>query len=450
MSTNSTSERAWTHTRALALAREPGTHKHPTEVGLFIRVSPKGKAVWGYRFRDGFSQEQSGTLGPVVPVSDSEGGLSLEDAINRFRGLKGYHRTKATPHALTLQHAFDIWITDHRKKDGTLLADDTLRYYKRCYKSYLLEEGAADYLLAKTTTHEWNELLKKARERSPSQARGTMWMLHSIYDHFIDLEVIDRNPLGKKLVKSTYSGADTTKVVKTSSVATIDLPKFWANVEVLRNKNSRDAARLLTLLGWRKSCVLRMRWADIDFDKGVYNVGPDYHGWKRYEGPVVINDYALSYILERKASGGEAISEYVFPARHGEKPHMTDIRTSYEKASAGLGYRLTPHDSRRTFSTAADAVLSGNLRLTGFLIGHKKGIQGNEVTSGYVIRDLVAERIASNSIAEFILETAGVLPMSDEVAAILKKRGITPDQLTLLDMEDDDVDEEEAGYAALD
>ncbi len=242
-------ERPWSSSKVFALARQPGMHYHPTERGLHIRVSPKGKAVFAYRLRDAFHKEIGGTLGPV-----SE--LSLDDAIRKFRSQQEFHRTKATPQGLTLDDAFKEWIVEHKKADGGTLALETVRYYTRGYEHYIKPTAGA-WQLGKVQTHEWAGLLKEIRERSPHQARGMLWLLHSIYERYVDLELVARNPLSKRTLRQDFAGRDV-RLPRGGHVKAIDLKVFLQNWKGLRNENSKDAILLLLVTGWRKSAVLRL------------------------------------------------------------------------------------------------------------------------------------------------------------------------------------------------
>lgn len=440
MSANSTSkERAWPVSRALALAREPGKHSHPTVPGFFIRVSPQGKAVFGYRFKDKFGKEQSGTVGKVGAVSNGAE-YSLEDALARYQSIRDYHESLGNTDGLTLEKAFRTWIKDHKKKGGGDLAAETVGYYTDGYERYF-QEKFGSLMLAPLTTEKWMEILKTVKARSPSQARGLMWMWRSIYEHYIELEVLSRNPLSKRTIRDNFAGADTKKV-RTSHVPAIDLPRFVNNIETITGKRNRIATWLLTLTGWRHSAVLRMRWEDVDMEKGVYNVREGYVGWKGYVGEVALSDYALGYLDELRKDPRYGGREWIFESRHSDSaPHMVCIRGSVKKAATGLTYKVTPHDLRRSYVTLGDMVANGNLRLVGFLVGHKKGntgFDGNAITGGYAMRDMKLERAMANAIGEAILEIAGLLPLSDTVENMLASRGITPDMLVLQEIEDDD------------
>lgn len=308
-------------------------------------------------------------------------------------------------------------------------------------------------MLGDVTTDEWMTLLRDVQARSATRARGTMWMLHAVYQHFIDLEVLQTNPLAKRLVKSTFAGK-TTKKVRKSQVRTPDLPRFWAGVGRLKQRTSRDAVRTVVLTGWRRSAVLRMRWDELDLEQGVYNVPAGAPGWKGFVGPMALGKYVVELLQERLAHPSAGHSQYVFPARveNGDRLWLSTIRSSVDKAAEKLRYRPTPHDLRRTFVTMAELVL-GNLTLVGNLVGHRhgsatgEGDTGSAITAGYVVRNLERERQAATRVQTVLLEAGGELTMTIETWEMFEAAGIEPDAFVLGDLfeADDDDDDEGSG-----
>jgi integrase len=448
---------AWNNNRALQLARQPGKHSHPTATGFFIRVSPAGKAVFGYKFRDAFKVEQTGTLGEVAAVSD-EGALDLADALLAYTKLRAYHKAKASPGTLTVQKAFEDWTVDYRKRGGDMPAPTTIQTNTDCYNRYL-RQHVGDWLLGRASTEQWRDALLKVKAISPSQARIAYWMICSIYRHYNDLEALTTNPVSKKLMRGLFASNELLRITRKTRVQTIDLAAFVAGVMALRNKTSSDAIMVMLLTSWRKSGVMQMRWDHLNWEQRTYTVRPLEAGWKKYQGGLALNDYVLGYLEDRRKDNGEAVSPYIFPARHGKEEFMQDVRTALQKACSGLGYTVSAHDLRRTFATIAEVVLDGNLGLVGRLMAHAQpgagvqadGTRASATTAGYIVRDLKAEAESGRRVAEAILEIADVLPMSDETEMMFKKRGIDIKQralaLVALDGDEDEDEEEEVGIS---
>lgn len=432
---------------AAALARAPGKYKHPVIEGLGMRVSPKLKAVYTFGFRDAEGALQRGKLGDVA---DSNGiGLSAEEAIAAFWKKWAEHKTVAPAiivskkDTLDLATAFLEWIEKSEKRGGFKKAQTTIDSYIECYSRYL-EPTSSTWILSKTTADDWQKPLTAAKLKSISGARVAYWLLHAIYAHFMEFDTLEKNPLSKQYFRSKFSGGDS-KTIRKTQIETLDLKPFLDNVFTLRNKNSMTAILVLLFTGWRLNAVMRMQWKDIDFEKGEYTVHKFAVGWKGFEGQMALNSFALEYLkLQKNRCYGE---EYVFPGRHGKTKHQFEVRGSLNVVCRDLGIHVTAHDMRRTFSTIADVMLDGNLRLVGLLISHKQqnvenphnpDTIGNPMTARYIIRNIQAERASSRLVAEAIAEIGDMLPLSDETIKKFKDRGVDLHNLTLIDIEDDD------------
>lgn len=449
MATIQIQDKDWTekNRRHLAIARSgvTGKFKHPKVQGLFIRVSPKGKAVWAFKFRDCFKAEQAETLGEVGEVTEGVF-LSLDDAVSQYKQLYTHHMGKATPGRLTLEKGFEDYLRDHTKKGGGALSSRTIGDYEGVYRRFLKEE-AADLYLERTTLLEWRDILDRAKAKSAQQARRAFWLLHGIYSHQMELKVLKENPLAGRTLRDRFSGDDT-KVIRDTHVAAIDLKSFVEGVMQL-SIQSRDAILCLLLTGWRLSAVLRLRWDQIDWEEGTYRVLPGELGWKGYVGKMALNSYVLSILVDRYAHRQSTTIQYVFPARHGDKDYMQDLRGSLVKASTGLNYVVMAHDLRRTFATLADVVLTGNGRLIGLLLGHKQPAseqpdetRGTTTTNKYIQRNYLGERVSGSKVAEAILVVAEQLPMDDETVKPFIDRGMDIKKpLPLVEMEDDEQSE---------
>lgn len=451
---------AWTDSKALALAQQPGTHKHPTVPGFLMQVSPKLHAVYRWRFVNAKGLEDVGKFGIVGPVTKGAH-ICLEDALTLFEKKRKADNVRRRVGALTLDAAYEEW-SKEAKRGGAQKSAETLEYYDKAYKRYIQPE-AGEWELADATSEDWDALLTKAKEKSKSQTRGMFWMLHGIYHFYMtEKETLDRNPLAKRRLKDKFNGDDTKRVVKTH-IPAIDLEAFVTGVLALakRVKQSKRAIMMLLLTGWRRSAIFRMKWNAIDWERGIYTVVrkekgdvtdlQNSAGWKWFRGEMALNDYVLAYLQERRAEDGEAESEYVFPSRHGTRPHMCDVRGSIDKACLGMGFRISPHDLRRTFATIAEIVLDGNMRLVGLLLAHSQAedaVQAPDSGSGkvsattnkYIVRNLQAERVSGTLVAEAILQIAGCLPLDEELAAKFKARGVDIRKISLMALEDDDSD----------
>lgn len=432
--------------RTAALAKVPGQYNHPTAQGLFMRVSPKGKAVYAFKFRDLQQEIVSGKLGTVAETGSREiDAVTLEEAIATYEAKRRYHKSKTVAGVLTVGIAFADWLKEP-KRGGDAKSPVTLSKYRTWYDHYLKKTCDA-WPLETATPKEWLAVLHICKESSPHETRALYWVINGVYKHFKELKLVRDNPVDTRVFKNNFAGKDT-RTKRKSQVAAIDLGAFVNGIFAIRGQRneSRRALMLLLLQGWRVSGVLQIRWDRIDFKNGTYEVKQFDRGWKGYVGLMAINTYAKGYLLERKADGGDLVSEYVFPSPHSNaaKPYRADLRWAIKSAAKLLGYHVIPHDLRRTFATIGEVVLDGNLRMVGLLMGHKqlqlrKPDAGTQVDEDYLVRNMASEVVCSTRVAEAILEIAGAFPLSEEIESKFRDWGIDIKQkLPLIELEDDD------------
>lgn len=147
----------------------------------------------------------------------------------------------------------------------------------------------------------------------------------------------------------------------------------WTSVRTKKNepRNKRRtvfgadvvaAIRLLLFTGCRLREILHLRWADIDFERGLAVLADSKTGRK----PVVLPAPALAVL-----DGLPKVGEYVIPGADPKKPRA-DLKKPWAaiSAHAGLdGVRL--HDLRHSFAaTGAGAGLG--LPVIGRLLGHSQ------------------------------------------------------------------------------
>lgn len=434
----------WVPAKLAQLMRTPGTHKHPAYMGFTLEVSPKFKAVWRYKFRDCFGDVQEKKIADAGLLTKANQ-LDLEDALKKFEGIHDFHMSKALPGGLTLSKAYDDWCEKRIKKGGGKLSPMTVRDYDGVFNRYLRPE-AGETLIDKATPTYWEDVLQKVRDKSVFQGRKAFALLRTLFNHYVDMETLVRNPVSKQHLRNTFAGKDSKKERK-GQVKTVDIAMFIRGVYALRNPHSRDAILTAALTGWRRSGVMRMKWQQIDWKQRIYNVRPGDIGWKSFEGEMALNDYVLQLLQERRDAGGEIESRYVFPSRHGKKEYLQDVRTSLVNACAGMGYEIGLHDLRRTFATLAELILN-NGRLVGWLIGHQQAAvltvgkaddeEGTVMTGKYIVRNLKAERVSATRVAGIIIDLA-METLSEADTAFFAERGVDiTHTLELVDLQDDD------------
>jgi integrase len=133
------------------------------------------------------------------------------------------------------------------------------------------------------------------------------------------------------------------------------------------NQRAANAVRLQLLTGARLGEVLKARWSDIDFERGVWTK-PSHHTKQKRTEHIPLSGPTLSLLTEmrEKADPTEA---NLLPGNASGRP-LQDIKKFWKAVTeqAGLAdYRL--HDNRHTH--ASHLVSSGlSLEIVGRLLGH--------------------------------------------------------------------------------
>jgi integrase len=126
-----------------------------------------------------------------------------------------------------------------------------------------------------------------------------------------------------------------------------ELPRFLEVIEALE-PNWRDFFNLLLYVGFRRSAVAAMRWADVDLEAATWRVPEE----KSKSGePIVlpIAGPALA-ILTRRAKYRKTRNPWVFPAE-SESGHLINPKKAWERIRAAGFADLRMHDLRRTLGS---------------------------------------------------------------------------------------------------
>lgn len=133
----------------------------------------------------------------------------------------------------------------------------------------------------------------------------------------------------------------------------------------------RDFFKLALYTGARKSNLLSMRWADVDFDLKRWRI-PETQTKNKDVNIVLLSSQALYVLNERfearKKSG--IFSEFVFPGDNAET-YLKDPKRSFQRIRARMGVSdIRIHDLRRTLGSYM-AINGSSLTVIGSALNHK-------------------------------------------------------------------------------
>lgn len=175
-----------------------------------------------------------------------------------------------------------------------------------------------------------------------------------------------------------------------------ELPAWWSAVQDLSNTTHRDYFVLLLLTGLRKREAATLNWKNVDLKAGTLTVTETKNS---HPHTLPLSDY-LQGLLESRLETSN--SEWVFEGRKN-KP-IVESRHQIQLVQSASGVEFSCHDLRRTFATIAE-----NLDISQFtikrLLNHSVS---QDVTAGYIIKDIERMRVAMQGITESILEKTQV------------------------------------------
>ncbi len=143
----------------------------------------------------------------------------------------------------------------------------------------------------------------------------------------------------------------------------------------------------------RKMEAASLRWKDIDFKSKTITL----QDTKNHEiHTLPMSDFVYE-LMERRSRN--KTSEFVFPAE-SKTGYIYEPKKAVNRVVELSGVPFTLHDLRRTFATIADSLDLPAYALKR-LLNHK---MNNDVTAGYIMKDVERLRKPMQQVANFILK----------------------------------------------
>lgn len=204
------------------------------------------------------------------------------------------------------------------------------------------------------------------------------------------------------VVRRIPNVADALKKVKyraRNNKVKFDVDEAWPALELIDAKKAHNliigtAWEVMLFTGLRAKNVTELRWVDIDLDSARLRVAELKNGT---EGAFPIADRVVAALRALPRH-----SEWVFPQYDTEK-HIY-----HPQQLKGEGVRMTPHDARRLFTTAAR-----RLRLPSYIIDQLRGDMEKGVQDLYDQGSMSHKDV--NAIAKQIEVECGAVPSSNVV-----------------------------------
>ncbi|HFF3340135.1 TPA: tyrosine-type recombinase/integrase [Legionella pneumophila] len=334
------------------------------------------------------------------------GNLTVEEGRKQAKSLLGSvargddpiaeKKTKKV-HAMTLQQVLNDYLK--ARKD---LKPRTLNDYQ-C----VLHEVVPDWL-DKPLINITREMIAKRHTKhgqanSKARANNAMRVLRAIFNYAMyeyqdgnGHPIITINPV-KYLshTRAWYRVDRKQTVIKPHQLA----DWYKAVIVLVETDNYRNALLwhdyflLLLFTGMRKMEAASLRWEDIDLKSKTITL----QDTKNHEiHTLPMSDFVYE-LMERRSRN--KTSEFVFPAE-SKTGYIYEPKKAVNRVVELSGVPFTLHDLRRTFATVADSLDLPAYALKR-LLNHK---MNNDVTAGYIMKDVERLRKPMQQVANFILD----------------------------------------------
>jgi integrase len=203
------------------------------------------------------------------------------------------------------------------------------------------------------------------RRGSPYQANRTRALLHKMFRYSVEWQWRTDNPVtqvrkNREHPRQRYLTSD-------------EIARLSAALAADEDQDAADIFRLCLLTGCRRGEARSVRWADIDFEHGVWTKpARSTKQGKEHRAPLA--PPALSLLAERRRRA-ESSAVFVFPG-DGATGHRWDLKKPWQRISKAAGIAKTEgvegvriHDLRHTFASIA-ASAGHSLPVIGALLGH--------------------------------------------------------------------------------
>lgn len=265
---------------------------------------------------------------------------------------------------------------------------------------------------------------KKIAEVSPAQADLAFRYLRACLNYAIadspkDNPALSYNPVDRLNRVSAWANVEAAKGHVPADRLADFVQAVQAGLVGLRHENEhRDAILFMLLTGARHAEVMGdaksgyepLKWSQVDLDAAtVFFPEPK----NRQPFTLYLSRQVVELLRQRHKVSGKR--RYVFANAKGDVAE--DIRSAYARLEKAMGFRVTSHDLRRSYATAASRCC--NAFVLKALINHV--VAKADVTAGYVQIEPDDIRQAAQAVADFILSPARIVPTDNVVK--LEARG---------------------------
>jgi integrase len=386
-----------------------------TQPGLGVMVYPSGTITFIYQDWMG-NKKRRITLGKYGKITlKNAQDLALDYAAQVSKGIDvAAEKKRKKTVGITLSDALSEYLSGRELKERTVSDINVCMEDLKDWMDRPILEITRDMVAARH---------KKLGEKSPARANLTMRYLRAILNHASMIHagadgvgLLPSNPVGrlsaarewfkvgrrKRYLQEHEIQPWITAVLKLPDVPDREPGTGKQHPKLRHGDLARDFYMILLLTGLRRGELQGLKWEHVDFTAKTLTI-PDPKNRDAHVLP--LSDYLYDLLIHRKAISKGA---YVLSGPDGKR--FSSFRYAETRIFKKTGIRVSPHDLRRSFATAAESLNISHYAVKK-LLNHR---QAGDVTAGYI--QITPDRLREpmQKITDYFLEKAGLKGGTDE------------------------------------
>ncbi len=353
--------------------------------GLQLRITSSGVKTFSVYRRIKCGNPERITLGryPDMTVEQARReakriALDIADGKNPA-DIKRGHKAE-----LTFSELFNEYLERHSKPSKKTWNEDQSKY-----DSYLVKPLGKKKLSTidrKSIAHIHSAITKAGYSTT---ANRVLALVSSIFGWAISAGLWESNP-GTGIRRNKEKSRD-------RFIQGDELPRFFKALTEEENQTIKDYILVSLLTGARRSNVLSMRWADVNFSRAEWRIEETKNGTPQ---TVALSPEVIEVLLNRRAINE---SVFVFPGT-GRTGHLMEPKKGWKRILERAGIEnLRIHDLRRTLGSW-QAKTGASLAIIGKSLNHKN----QNTTAIYARLDLDPVRDSVNTATSAMMAAAGL------------------------------------------
>lgn len=314
--------------------------------GMYLEVFPNGTKSWRLKYRIG-GKEKRVVFGVYPTVTLAEARTKRDEAkrVLAAGGDPGQEKqAEKQAKVMAVANSFERlaleWHEHKRPSWSAGYASDILEYLKKDIFPFLGPRAITDIKPA-----EMLAVLRKMEQRGVlDKLKKTRQACRQIFTYAVITGRAENNP-----VVDLASALKAPKQKHFPHLLTDQIPGFLRALnDYTGSIVTRNATRLLMLTGLRTIELRASEWADIDFDKGIWNIPAERMKMRRpHIVPITRQVKELLEEVHQLTGRGK----YIFPGRNDAGKSMSEASINQVIKRIGYDGKATGHGFRHTMST---------------------------------------------------------------------------------------------------